>query len=168
MELYICIVVSIIIVLAILGIIIIANYNKYQLLVVKIKAAENNIGILLREKYETYDRIINVIEDKIKINDEFEDLHNIDIDRVNNFDLEILLNEYSNKINGVIDINDKLNDNEVINDLKRESINSDLDSKIKYYNDNVILYNNLVKCFPSNIIAKMYRFREKEFYQQKD
>jgi len=34
----------------------------------------------------------------------------------------------------------------------------------KYYNDNVVEYNKLVKCFPSNIVSKIFRYKVKEFY----
>lgn len=168
MELYLCIIITVIIILAIIGIIIVSNYNKFQLLTVKIKAADTNISVLLRTKYETYNRIINIIKDTVKTDVEFNEFDNVDVDMISNYELETLLSEYSAKINEIIDLNDKLINNEVINELKDESINSDLDSKIKYYNDNVILYNNLIKCFPSNIVAKIYKFKEKPFYKKKD
>lgn len=168
MELYLCIIITVIIILAIIGIIIVSNYNKFQLLTVKIKAADTNISVLLRTKYETYNRIINIIKDTVKTDVEFNEFDNVDVDMISNYELETLLSEYSAKINEIIDLNDRLINNEVINELKDESINSDLDSKIKYYNDNVILYNNLIKCFPSNIVAKIYKFKEKPFYKKKD
>ena len=35
-----------------------------------------------------------------------------------------------------------------------------------YYNDNLVNYNKLVKCFPSKLVAKMFKYKEKDFYSE--
>ena len=46
---------------------------------------------------------------------------------------------------------------------------SGTESKIAYarqfYNDSVLSLNNAVKTFPSNIIASMFGFKQKEYFQ---
>ena len=46
---------------------------------------------------------------------------------------------------------------------------SDTEDKISYarqfYNDTVLMYNNACQQFPSNILAKMFGFKEEEFFE---
>ena len=46
------------------------------------------------------------------------------------------------------------------------NVDNDLNASKKYYNDNVVLYNNLVKCFPSSLVAKMHKYEELEFFKE--
>jgi LemA protein len=36
------------------------------------------------------------------------------------------------------------------------------------YNDQVLFYNNKIQMFPSNLVAGMFSFREKEFFELED
>ena len=38
----------------------------------------------------------------------------------------------------------------------------------KYYNENTTIYNNLVSKFPSKIVAKILRLKEKKYFDGKD
>ena len=43
-----------------------------------------------------------------------------------------------------------------------------LDNQIDYYNENITIYNTLLKKFPSNIIANLSKYKEKLFFDRKD
>ena len=75
------------------------------------------------------------------------------------------IGEMNNLVNHYMDNNEKLLKNETIINLNKEidEINITINGGKKYYNDNLIIYNNLVNSFPSNIIAKVKRYKEKEF-----
>ncbi len=45
---------------------------------------------------------------------------------------------------------------------------AELGGYILYYNDNIANFNKLVRMFPSNIVAKLSRFKEKNYYDGKD
>jgi LemA protein len=45
---------------------------------------------------------------------------------------------------------------------------AELDGYTTYYNDNIAKYNKLVRMFPSNIVAKLARFKERTFYDGKN
>ena len=45
-------------------------------------------------------------------------------------------------------------------------VDNDIMKERKYYNEKVRRYNVRVKLFPSNIIAKMFGFKEREFYSR--
>jgi len=64
----------------------------------------------------------------------------------------------------------KLRANENFLQLQEEL--SGTESKIayarQYYNDSVLSYNNMIERFPSNIVAKMFGFKRKEFFEAKE
>ena len=64
MEIF--VIVLIIIVLAIIGIVLVVNYNKIQDAMIKISEAQENIDILLNKKIELITNINNIIESKNK------------------------------------------------------------------------------------------------------
>ena len=43
-----------------------------------------------------------------------------------------------------------------------------LDNEIDYYNENISIYNSLLKKFPSNIVATVCKYKEKLFFDRKD
>ena len=49
---------------------------------------------------------------------------------------------------------------------------SEIEQKIVYargfYNDSVLKYNNKIQMFPSNVIASMFKFTKKEFFEAKN
>ena len=75
------------------------------------------------------------------------------------------IEEMVNYINQILDNNEKLLKKEAIININKElsEINITINGGKKYYNDNLVLYNHLCNAFPSNIIAKLKKIREKEF-----
>ena len=73
----------------------------------------------------------------------------------------------NNEINKYMDNNEKLMKNnnfiKIINELQETNLN--LHGCKKYYNDNIVKYNNLCKKFPSKLISKLFKYREKEFLE---
>ena len=159
------IIITIVLLLIIAFIIFTLNYNKFQIALIKISEACENIDILLYKKLELITNINNIIEDKNK-HKKIDIVTNIENKEMNNFELNKKLNEYSNNILEMIEYNKdvKFNDDEMklVEELKK--YNNDLQGAERYYNDNVVEYNKLVKCFPSNIIGKIYKYKVKEFY----
>ena len=46
--------------------------------------------------------------------------------------------------------------------------NIKIESEKRYYNDTITAYNNLAKKFPSNIVSKISRFKQKNYFDNKD
>ena len=158
-------IVAIVVVIVVLVILFITSYNKFQIALIKISEACENIDILLYKKTELITNINNIIEDKkekkkIDIEDTIHEGH------LSTFELNKKLNGYSNEILEIVEYNKdvKLNDDEMklVEELKK--YNNDLLGAEKYYNVNVVEYNKLVKCFPSNIVGKIKRYKLKDFY----
>ena len=49
-----------------------------------------------------------------------------------------------------------------------EDIDIKIDNATQYYNDNISIYNSLLKKFPSNVIATFAKYKEKLFFDRKD
>lgn len=140
-------------------------YNKFQIAFIKISEAEENISMLLEKKLDLIIRINKFIETKKKESRlvGIEALENKDL---NNFELNNELAKYNKKIIELVDyskgVTFKDKERAVLEELSL--LNIDCLAAEKYYNDNVVIYNELVKCFPSNIVSKICKYEMKEFY----
>ncbi|MEG1596676.1 MAG: LemA family protein [Bacilli bacterium] len=142
-------------------------YNKYQNIFIKIDEAENNIDIILQKKLDYLIRSIPIIKDNLKDMDDFlVKSSSINIKELNNFEMNDQVKILQKEFNEVLDLNKNLNKIDSLNSLLKEMYDNenDLEGAKAYYNDNVTIYNNLVKKIPYSMIAKMYHYKHKEFY----
>lgn len=143
----------------------IMNYNKFQVAIIKISQAEENISMLLKEKLNLLIRINKFIEEK-KVENKLVGIEKIANKELNNFELNAELDKFNKKIIEITDYSKEVifddNELEVITALMK--INIDCLAAQRYYNDNVVIYNELVKCFPSYIIGKVCKYKIKDFY----
>ena len=88
---------------------------------------------------------------------------------ISNFDMDRKLNE---GLTLILKVQEDLNleDNEEINqeleNIKR--LDEKLTATKNYYNKNTSLENSIVRKFPSNLIAKIHKFKVKLFFDGKD
>lgn len=157
------------IIVAVIGIILIIlinNYNKFQWVNILVNKGETNISNALSKKYNILIRYLDFLKDnKVDIKEEeYEKYKMLNLKQSVN-KLNTNIDEMNNLINHYMDNNEKLLKNETIINLNKEinEINITVNGGKKYYNDNLIIYNNLVNAFPSNIIAKVKRYKEKDF-----
>ena len=155
----------VIIVLAIVFALFVIAKNKFQVSIIKINEAEENVGLLLKEKYENLVEVRKINKKKTKEN-AFEELDTIDIDNINNFELNTELHKYDNTILELVEFNKDINFTEKENETidKLNNTNVECVAVMKYYNDNVTIYNELLNNFPANIIAKLKGYKEKKLY----
>ena len=158
-------IIIIIIIVSIILSIYIINYNKFQISIIRISEAEENINILLKKKLELMLRIKNFIEDK-KEDYKIAGLEKLEKQELNTFELNIELEKYNKKIMEITDYDKSVifDDDEMLVIKELYDINTECLASERYYNDNVVTYNNLIKCFPSNIISKICKYRFKDFY----
>lgn len=153
-------------IIALIGIFIALMHNKFQYSIIKIEEAENNIDVLLHKKLDLIRRCIPIVKKELKLDNFLEELNNIDEDNVNHFELKDVLTESYNDFVKILDENEKLLKSEtlenIIKDLRSNEI--ELTASTKFYNDSVIVFNKLVKSFPTNIFAFFKRYKKKEFY----
>ena len=157
------------IVIAIIGIILIIlvnQYNKFQWNVVLIDKGETNLELAFAKKHDILVRYLDILKDnKIDIpEDDFEKYKLLNT-KQSIFKVNKEIEELTNYINKIMDDNEKLLKKEAIININKElsEINITINGGKKYYNDNLVLYNHLCNAFPSNIIAKIKKYREKDF-----
>ena len=81
-----------------------------------------------------------------------------------------LITKSISKLSVLIESNPKIKTNEDF--IKQQEYLKEAEDKISYnrqfYNDSVMMYNNLVEMFPSSIIAKIFKFKKEIFYETLD
>ena len=146
-------------------------YNKFQMLKTKISEAFNSMDILFEKKANLLERATNIIKENNKqykedvLLDNLVKIKNKKIDRFElNHELTLGFRDYK----GLLDLDKKLSELDSLKSINEELINidNDLNASKKYYNDNIVLYNNLVKCFPSSIVAKIFKYSKEEFFKE--
>lgn len=139
--------------------------NKFQLAVIKIDKAEEDINIYLQRKIELLDRTRPIIKKELKLKQFMTELDDVE-NSASNFTKNDLLKNIYNNLFKILDEHEKL--------YKSESLRSVLDllndneenivGAIKFYNDTVVDYNQLVMTFPTKLIAIFKGYKKKEFY----
>ena len=146
-------------------------YNKFQDFIIKINEVEGKIDDTLRDKYDNLLKINNIVKEKINTDKEIiDDLENIKTDEKSSFEIHRLLKESFNKLDFVKKQYKEVNNSEDINKLFFEVAEMDesLNAYIKYYNENIVEYNKYIRKFPFNIIGIILKYKEKQFFDNKD
>ena len=152
-------------ILFILILLLIINSGNLKSVVLKINEAEDNIDKILIEKYTTMSKIDKSLKNKSDV-DYFKGLYDTNIEELNSIELNKLLSKYDNAITELADYNKDLNynDDDLCDFEKLNSININRLATEKYYNDNVVIYNKLIKKFPLNILSKLKGYDEKDLF----
>lgn len=164
----------ILIAIVLIGILIISyiyNYNNLQELNIKINESESIIDNELRNKYDLIMKSSKTINKLLKKEvTYFKDLEKLKKEDISNFDLDRKIIEGENLIHQVKNDYKSLNDNEeyisIINDLK----DSDelLEAAKSFYNKYTTEINLLIKKFPTNIIAKFHKIKLRNYFDGKN
>lgn len=162
----ICLLVAII---GIMLIIFISNYNRFQWIIVKLNKGETNIYNNLNQKQAILVRYADILKENIGENTDLDEYKLINT-KLSINSLNKKINEFNNLINKYIDNNEKLLQKEKIININKElnEINILLNGSKKYYNDNLIIYNNLCHKFPSIFVAKVFKYKDKEFQDENE
>lgn len=150
-------------------------YNKLQDYIIRINEVEAIIDNNIREKYDNINKCVSLIKGNEKINQDldkkmFEEIVRLRTRKISNFDLDRKLVE---TVNSFITIKEKypeLKEDEEIQAISKkiEDVDEVLLIHKEYYNKNIAEYNKLVTLFPTNIVAKLCKYEEKRFFDQKN
>ena len=163
------IILIILIICAVLGIIYTIYYNKLNYYKTRIEKAENIIDEALRAKYDKICEMNIEIKKVVTKNNYLKEYIDIKNERITNYDLDRKLVEATNLIKELMSDNSKLNTKKMKNMLKDiDKINEDLLSGKNYYNKNNTELNGIIRKFPSNIVAKIHRFKIKPYFDGKN
>ena len=161
-------VVALIIVLII--IINIKSKNKFNFAILKIDEAESNLDVLLLRKMDLLERTVPIVKKELKLDDFLTELSFMAEADLNHFQMNDMLRSQYNELFKTLDENDKLFKSEALNRILRDLNENEeaIVGSIKYYNDNVVIFNHLVTSFPSKIVAFFKHYKKKEFYNNED
>jgi len=155
----------------IIGLLIANTYNNFQNYIIRINEAEANIDSTLRTRFDLLNKSIDIIKANTKIKD---DILTIIVKlrsrKLSNFDLDRQLYEGIKEFNKHKEEHPELKQSEVFTriDISLSESEAEIVAFRKYYNDIITDYNKLVKRFPSNIIALIFKFKPKLYFDGKD
>jgi hypothetical protein len=161
----------IVIIVGALAVLYIYQYNKLQHSKTKIDQAEGLIDEALRERYDLLLRADKLVQSELN-NDKtfFKGLDKVKNDDISNYDLDRKLTEYVGILEQIkLDYSDLAN-NKGFKDLLSESkkINEKLQAAKTYYNKYTSELNDLIRQFPSNVVARMHGIEIKPFFDGKN
>lgn len=160
-----------IIIVSILAIFYISNYNNLQYTKTKIEQAEGIIDETLRKKYDVVVRTSDLVKNNLQEKKEyFKEYIGLKEKRISNFEMDRSLKEAVNIImnlkNDYPILNTNQNMKEIVSEIK--ILDEKLSAAIAYYNRYTNELNELIRKFPSNVIAKFHHFSIKPFFDGKD
>lgn len=160
------VILGVVIFISIVLMVITANYNKFRFAIIKIDEAENNIDVLLKKKQDLLERARAIIKKELKLKEFMEDMEFLNESTINHFEMNNSLKELHDELNKVLDENEKLFKSEALVSILEELSDNEeaILGSTKFYNDNVVIFNQLVGAFPSNIVAGIWHYKRKEFY----
>ncbi len=145
-------------------------YNNYQNYIIRINEAEAFIDTTLRKRFDLLNKSIEIIKANTKETEVLNIIDELKTMKISNFDLDRKLYDAINEFNKYKENYDELRNTESF--LKIELGLFESESEIvaarKYYNDIITDYNKLVKKFPSNIVAKVSRYKTRTYFDGKD
>lgn len=159
------------ILICLLIIFLISTYNQFQELIVRINEAEANIDSVLRKRFDLLNKSINIIKTNIDYEGDVLDLIvKLRSRKISNFDLDRQIYEAINEFNYFKDHYQPLKENEALIKIDKGLEESEIEiiALRRYYNDTITLYNKMVKKLPSSMVAKMCKYKEKNYYDGKD
>ena len=148
-----------------LVILIIISKNKIQDALLNVEMANEDINNSLKQKYKIFKEIIQFIKDNLSIKEEaFENFFQFNTKECQKDDLINILTKTTFEINEYVDNYDDLSKNKDFLNLKRKlyHIEMNLEAMVEYYNNKLIIYNDLKKHFPTSIATKLFQFDEYE------
>lgn len=147
------------------------TYNKYQNLIIRINEVEANIDTVLRKRFDLLNKSINIIKANCEdVGDVLGNIVKLRSRKLSNFDLDRHLYDAINEFNSFKDNYPSLKEcsNFMKISLSLEDTEIEISALRKYYNDTITDYNKLLRNFPSNIVGKISRHKEKTYFDGKN
>ncbi len=145
-------------------------YNTFQGLSIKINEAEANIDSTLRKRYDLLHKAAKIFESHDESQKILEQITSLKSKKISNFDLDRKLYDALVEYTNYLEVNNELktNENIVKIDYALNESEQELIAYRGYYNSMITVYNKKVKKFPSSFLALTFRFKIKNYYDNKD
>ena len=159
------------VILVLILMIFVAFYNKFQSYMIRINEVEAEIDSTLRKRFDLLNRSINIINANVKLEKEvLEIIVKLRSRKLSNFELDRILYDAINEFNSYKDIYPELNQVESFIKIHTSLNESEVEIHAlrKYYNDVITKYNELIRKIPSNLVAKVFKYKFKNYFDNKD
>lgn len=146
-------------------------YNNFQNYIIRINEAEANIDSILRKRFDLLSKSVDIIKNTTKTKDDvLIDIVKLRSRKLSNFDLDRKLYEGIKEFNKYKEQYPELNENEGFAkiDISLNESEAEITAFRKYYNDIITDYNKLARSFPSNIIALIFKFKPRLYFDGKN
>lgn len=146
-------------------------FNKYQNYIIRINEAEANIDSTLRKRFDLLNKSIGIIKANCEEEKEvLEIIVKLRSRKLSNFDLDRQLYDAMNEFHTY---REKYSDLKNVESFMKIEISlNESEAEIvafrKYYNDIITDYNKLIRTFPSNVVAKVCKYKEKTYFDGKN
>lgn len=147
------------------------TYNHFQSLIIRINEVEANIDATLRKRFDLLNKSISLIKANIDTDkDVLELIVKLRSRKLSNFDLDRQLYEAINEFHSYLENYPTLKEQENLQkiDLTLNESEHEITAFRKYYNDTITEYNALVRKFPTNLVAKISKYKERTYFDGKD
>ena len=160
----------ILILITIILIITISQYNSLVKLEKKVKQAESGIDVYLNQRFDLIPNLVECVKGYAKHEKEiFENITKMRMEYMQNKDIEKgqELNNNINKLMAVAENYPDLKASEQFLNLQKQltKMESQLQAARRIYNIEVTNYNTKISVVPSNIIASMFNFKEAKLFE---
>ena len=167
MVIFLYVVGAIIIILCLVLIFFVSKNEHLTMVFYKTNMCESDIDDKLKNREDLTIRCINIINRQINLDIKlFEEVKNIKINKVSNYDKDKLLSTAYEEIKKIYEDNPKLNEvksfDGIIKDL--EKLEVELISLRTFYNKYASEFNNMNGKFPYNILSAIRKFKLKNLY----
>lgn len=149
---------------------IISKYNKIVRLENKVKSSESGIAVYLNQRFDLIPNLVECVKGYTKHEKEL--LESIVKERTSysqnrNLKKATELNNSLNRIIAVAENYPELKASEQFSNLQNNlvKVESQLQAARRIYNADVQRYNSTINVIPNNIVARIFGFKEKEFFQ---
>jgi len=150
-------------------IILMIGKSKIQEIIVPLDISKQQINDYLRQKYKLFKEMTKFIKDNLSIKEEaFKEFLDFNSKECSQIDLINLLNKTTYELNEYVDNYDELLKNKDFLDLKKKlyDIEIKLEACIDFYNNKIILYNDLKTNGPTSFSTKFFEFDEFDSIEQ--
>ncbi len=160
-----------IILICLIAIWVASTYNRFQIFTIRINEAETNIDSVLRKRFDLLNKSIEIIKENSEVEDDvLSIIEKLKSKKLSNFELDRKLYDALKEFNKYKERFPQLKSNDAFVKIDVEITESEAEIVAfrKYYNDIITDYNKIVKSFPTNLVALVFHFKSKLYFDGKD
>lgn len=162
----------IILAVIILTLYLIFSYNKFVELSKRVSQSAGGIEVYLKQRFDLIPNLVETVKGYSKYEENIlEKITELRQEYINNdagnMAVNANLNNRYSQLIAVVENYPELKASEAFLNLQKQlsKIESQIQAARRIYNADVTVYNTKVQSFPSNLIAKLFRFKEKDLFE---